>query len=79
MAAGLFASHRPSEISQLATSEVVMIEEESTINFRAMREKNDQLGVGQLAFLASIPAWGECLSRVGGFRAGMVPWLVKGK
>ena len=50
MAIGFFAVHCSSGIAQLVTPDVEVNASASTVSFRAVRQKRDKLGVGQLAY-----------------------------
>ena len=69
-AIGFFAVHRASEIARLVAGYVSVDRKKGVVGTRVVRQKNDQLGVGQIAFLVTVPAWGQaCTLKV------MPEWL----
>ena len=59
MAVEFFAVRRSSEIAQLVTSDVVVHEEEAVKSISMVRQKNDPLGRGQLAYGGRVAREGD--------------------
>ena len=67
---------RSPKIAQLVTSDIEVNGSDGTVSIRAVEQKNGQLGVGRLAYLASVFPWGVRAPRecpVGGEKRAKVP------
>ena len=58
-AVSFLAVRTESEMTQLVTSDEDLDMGRNVVNVQVGRGTNDQVGVGRLAFLAAIPAWGD--------------------
>ena len=58
IAVGFSAVRRSSDVAQLVTSNVEVSNSDGAARIRVANQENDQLGVGQPAYLASLRTWG---------------------
>ena len=79
-AGAFFAVRRVSEVAQLATNDVDLDSEKGAVNNRVARQKDDQIGASQLAFLVAIPAWVDvCPVHTIAEWPWFLEWLKRGK